>query len=501
MMRTQDHSYMISPAWSSVSVAGVDPAGCMTTRLPKMNNTDKRCSHKLYSRQGVAEFVMEYGSLARAINRLLSLDIVKLNNVMLHFDITAPSTGRSGITAVVDTPIQRPPKGKVGPLDELLSMIQEEGTITFVRLPSDRLPATPEPKPMDGGIATIIMEDDYKLRQIAYMRVPRISGTQHTSIRYTRSYQDTMGTLIDVPHHYLTFRVGLSKPVTIYSCEDLPQGLVKDISAQPFCEIKVVATRVDPNTVPVVLPEGDDTRHSGNVIELLRQDLGDLDGLKRVVAHALSRQPDGGKNVIGIQVHYPGPDFQQVHMEGLYLPLANGQPTQAAMNLWSQRIGGHKDADPQGVSMVVQPCFNGYFLSGSHTSRQGVEQFTPIRLRFHDLPLRSFKAKIAAELFLGAYEPQNDRHTLTVEDDVGSFRHVITFHSTNDDWTQICRRLMSQNLHFTLKKNDSDTRWSKSRVPRPASDQKDILTIENRYQQEISLGPKLLPTKYVIPSQ
>ncbi|KAK8103542.1 uncharacterized protein PG998_010575 [Apiospora kogelbergensis] len=238
---------------------------------------------------------MEYGSLARAINRLLSLDIVKLNNVMLHFDITAPSTGRSGITAVVDTPIQRPPKGKVGPLDELLSMIQEEGTITFVRLPSDRLPATPEPKPMDGGIATIIMEDDYKLRQIAYMRVPRISGTQHTSIRYTRSYQDTMGTLIDVPHHYLTFRVGLSKLVTIYSCEDLPQGLVKDISAQPFCEIKVVATRVDPNTVPVVLPEGDDTRHSGNVIELLRQDLGDLDGLKRVVAHALSRQPDGGR--------------------------------------------------------------------------------------------------------------------------------------------------------------------------------------------------------------
>ncbi|KAK7999426.1 hypothetical protein PG990_012026 [Apiospora arundinis] len=418
-------------------------------------------SHRLYSRQGQAEFACGYESLAQAVNQVLSLDIIERKDLLLYFTLFSAATGRTEVTAVVDTPIVPPADGEEGPLSEVLAMIHEDDYVkTFVRMHADAAPSTYEPKPLDGGVATITMKDDEEQERLAYLRVPNRPSLDHGAIQFAKSYQQTIGGLIGSPHQYISFNVGSTGVFSVYSCEDLPQEVIRNIATHPYCNIKAIVQPIDPNIVPVIVPDGED-RDIPNVIEVFRKDLGGFEGLERVVAHALSRQPDGRETAAAIRMHFPGEAFQELSGEALYIELKDGKATQDGLNTWAQWVGGSKYDNPEGVSIVVQPWYNHYVLTlpPSMTAGSNYKNYKPVSIRLHECTLDLFKLKVSTEVYKVDYDPENKGHTLMIEDETHSFRHMITHDSTDDDWQRILRRLMSQRIEITLRKDNQDAKW------------------------------------------
>ncbi|KAK6829721.1 hypothetical protein PG987_010305 [Apiospora arundinis] len=411
--------------------------------------------------KGQAEFACGYESLAQAVNQVLSLDIIERKDLLLYFTLFSAATGRTEVTAVVDSPIVPPSDGEEGPLSEVLAMIHEDDYVkTFVRMHADAAPSTYEPKPLDGGVATITMKDDEEQERLAYLRVPNRPSLDHGAIQFAKSYQQTIGGLIGSPHQYISFNVGSTGVFSVYSCEDLPQEVIRNIATHPYCNIKAIVQPIDPNIVPIIVPDGED-RDIPNVIEVFRKDLGGFEGLERVVAHALSRQPDGRETAAAIRMHFPGEAFQELSGEALYIELKDGKATQDGLNTWAQWVGGSKYDNPEGVSIVVQPWYNHYVLTlpPSMTAGSNYKNYKPVSVRLHECTLDLFKLKVSTEVYKVDYDPENKGHTLMIEDETHSFRHMITHDSTDDDWQRILRRLMSQRIEITLRKGNQDAKW------------------------------------------
>ncbi|KAK8017039.1 hypothetical protein PG993_015228 [Apiospora rasikravindrae] len=431
-----------------------------TGRTTEVDSTDIHSSFRMYSRQGQADVAEGYAGLAQGVIRLLSLNVAE-RDVQLVFTIIGTRSERGEVKATVNTPIEVPPPGAEGALSDILERIQdEEDPKVFVRRASDVAPSTFEPKPLEGGIATITYKDADDLERIGYLRTSRRPNLNHSVTNYATSYQHTLHALIGSHHQWITFPEvrGAAGPVKVYSCEDIPQQLISSIATHTYCSIKADVERIDRNIVPVILSDSQ-SHYTSNAIELFRQNLGDLEALNRVVQHALSRLPGRRKIADGIHVFFPGEDYQDINTGHVFIGLDNGRATEGAFNAWVQKIGTCKYENPAGISLVVQPWFEIYIVSAPQ-SMQSAPNYQPFNVRLAECNLQLFKLRVAKDLYPGNYDPQDKEHTLILEDEIRSSRHVITYESTEEDWQRMLRRLMCQNLEVTLKTKDRDARWN-----------------------------------------
>ncbi|KAK8064443.1 hypothetical protein PG994_007081 [Apiospora phragmitis] len=401
-----------------------------------------------------------YEGLARGLTRLLSLNTAE-RDVALIFTILSPSNGRTEVKATVQVPIAVPDADEEGALSDVLARIEaQESPRVFIRKGRDEAPGTFEPKPLEGGIATITIKGKDGLERVGYLRTASRPNLNHSVAQYAPGYQHTINALIGSHHQYVTFPevVGPAGPVSIYSCEDLPQKLVSDMATHTYCSIKAKVKPLDPHIVPVILPDSQNF-HKSNAIELFRQNLGDLEGLNRVVEHALSRQPHRGQHTTGIHIFFPGEDFQDGdYQQAVFIELADGKATQAALDQWSQKVGGSKYYNPAGVSLVALPWYDTYILSMPH-SMQTAPDYKPVEVRLHECTLDLFKLRVSTHLYTNLYQPYSKEHTLILEDDTRSYRHIIAFGCTEANWRRIRLRFMSQNIQITLKTQDQEVRW------------------------------------------
>ncbi|KAK8075772.1 hypothetical protein PG997_010435 [Apiospora hydei] len=413
--------------------------------------------------KGQADVSEGYNGLAQGVTRLLSLDVdERKRDVQLVFTIIGSRSGRCEVKATVHAPIGDHPDGAEGPLSDILERIQcEERPLVFVRRESDVAPTTFEPKPLDGGIATITYRDDDDLERKGYLRTARRPNLNHSVTHYATSYQHTINALIGSHHQWITFPdvPGPAGPVRLYSCEDIPQQLISNIATHTYCGINAIVERIDPNIVPVILPDSQ-SHYTSNAIELYRQNLGDLEALNRVVEHTLSRLPGRRKIADGLHVYFPGEDFQNSNRGGyVFIGLMDGRATEDGFNAWQKYIQPSRFSNPKGASLVVQPWFEIYIISAPQ-SMQSVPGYQTLNVRLIECNLQLFKMRVAKDLYPGNYDPDNKEHTLILEDEIRSSRHVITHESNEDDWQRILRRLMCQNLEVTLKTKDRDARWN-----------------------------------------
>lgn len=416
----------------------------------------------MFSRQGQADIAEGCEGLAQGINQLLSL-VPYPRTARLVFTILTPANGRTEVEATVHSPVTPEAAYNNVGLGNVLSYMdgQKSGQV-FVRELGDVAPATFEPRPLDGGIATITIQDTDGLERVGYLRTASRPNLSHSVTNYAPGYQQTLKALIGSHHQYITYPnvSGPDGPVTVYSCEDIPQQLISDMATHPYCNIKAIVSNIDENIVPIIVPDSQHLHSSKNYIELFRQDIGDLSALNKVVEFALSRQSDRGRNPTALHVHFPGENFQDSNeIPDVLVDLVGGRPTQAALQEWCEKVGGSKFATEGGFSIVVQPWYDTYLVSVPQ-SMQKTAHYRPTEIRLHECNLNLFKLRVETSLYPNHYDPQNSEHTIIVEDDARSSRHVITSESTEQDWQRILRRLMSQDIEVTLRKGDRELRWS-----------------------------------------
>lgn len=424
----------------------------------------------MFGRQGQVDVAEGEEGLADGINQLLSLT-PEQDVARLVFTILTPGDGQTEIKTTISSPLTDDAVLENGHLRQLLSYMEslEYGRV-FLHQDGDVKPETFQPKPLDGGIATITSQEPEGLERVGYLRTASRPNLSHSVTDYAPGFQQTLKYLMESHHQYITFPnvAGPDGPVTVYSCEDIPQKLISDIATHTYCDIKaVISPIIDENIVPIILPDSQHMHSSRNYTEVFRQDIGELAALNKIVEFALSRQSGRSKNTTALNVYFPGQNFQNSNkMPDVVVGLVGGQPTQPAFEEWSEKVGGSKFETEGGFAIVVQPWYETYLMSVPQ-SMQKTAQYRPTEIRLHECNLDLFKLKVQTSLYPSHYDPQNKEHTIIVEDDVHSFRHIITSESTDQDWSRILRRLMSQNLEITLRKGDKELRWSKSCFPPP----------------------------------
>ncbi|KAK8121789.1 hypothetical protein PG984_010459 [Apiospora sp. TS-2023a] len=418
-------------------------------------------SFRLHSRQGQADIAGGLEGLTDGINQLLSLGHSQ-RKVKLVFSIRSPANGYAEMEAEVESPLTVEAAYENAALGQLVSYMEgvENWGKVFVRTGSDVAPEGFEPRPLDGGLATISIWDEDDLERVGYLRTATRPNLSHSVTDYAPGYQQTLKALIGSHHQYVTFPnvAGPDGPVAVYSCEDLPQQLISDTATQTYCNIKASVTKIDENIVPIILPDSQHLRSSKNYIEIFRQDIGDVQALNKVVEFALSRQPRGRKLPTALYVHFPGENFQKGNEPDVVVDLVGGRPTQASQQLWGVAVGASKYDHEGGFSIVVQPWYETYLLSVPQSMQKKANQ-KPTEARLHEFNITLFRLQVQTSLYPGDYDPDNKEHTIIVEDDIRSYRHVITSESTEQDWQRIRGRLMSQNIEITLRKGDRELRW------------------------------------------